>query len=79
MEDKLTLKDKLEKIQDLAKRRDEIKELLDTPSRKLELWSADSYKEIYMEGGEEGLNEYIDDYFKTELEKVDKKLNELLK
>lgn len=78
MEGELTLKDKLEKIQDLTKRRDKIKKLLDTPSRKLELWSADIYKEIYLEE-EKGLNECIDEYFKTELEIVDKKLNELLK
>lgn len=79
MEDNLTLKDKLEKVQELARRRERIKRYLATPDRELNLRAVDGYITIHLEAEDEGLNEYIDDYYKKELEKVEKRLNELLK
>lgn len=79
MEDKLTLKEKLEEVQELARRRERIKKWLDRPNRTLNLRGANGCVTLYLETEEEGLNEYIDDYFKKELEKIDKRLNELLK
>lgn len=83
MEDNLTLKDKLEKVQELVRRRERLEIFLDNPDRILES-RASGYtpvytEPIYLETEEEGLNEYIDEYFKKELKKVEKKLNELLK
>lgn len=79
MEDKLTLKEKLEEVQKLARRREKLEIFLDGPDIRLELSLAGGYIAIYLEGEEKGLKEYIDDYFKKELEKVEKRLNELLK
>lgn len=78
MEGKLTLKDKLEKIEDLSSRKSEIETvLLGCKHKTLEL-RVNGFTSFYL-AREERLNELIQEYYKRELEKVDEKLNELLK
>ena len=78
MEDNLTLKDKLKEIQDLSSRKSKIETLLHSCEHRMLELIANDYTRVYL-AREEKLNELVHKYLKTELEKVDKKLNELLK
>ena len=78
MEGELTLKDKLKEIQDLSSRKREIETLLHSCEHRMLELRANDYTRLYL-GREEKLNELIHKYFKAELEKVDEKLNNLLK
>lgn len=74
-----SLEDKLIEVKKLAKRRKEIATFIySTKTGGLELWVGNHTK-INVKSDEEELAKFIGDYFEKELEKVDERLNELLK
>lgn len=74
----MTLEEKIEKIQELIERKQDITAFINRCQHYQIEIKAD-YSVIPLRGEDKKLEEYVKEYYKNELEKVDKQLNELLK